>query len=167
MTDSGDTNERAPQMNDDLTLESPAFDDHDYIPKKYTCDGEDVNPPLLISGISGEAKALALIVEDPDVPASIRDDGMWDHWVVFNIAADMREIKEGEQPDGTAGKGTNGSLTYHGPCPPDGEHRYFFKLYTLDEFVDAPEGASKDEVIEAMTGHVLQKTELVGLYERE
>jgi Raf kinase inhibitor-like YbhB/YbcL family protein len=105
-------------------------------------------------------------MDDPDVPKEIREDGMWDHWVLFNLPANLREINEGEEPLGTRGKGTSGNLDYFGPCPPDREHRYFFKLYALDKELDLPEKATKQQVEHAMEGHVLVKAELIGRYER-
>jgi len=136
------------------------------IPSKYTCDGEDTNPQLSFTGVPENAKTLVLIMDDPDVPKHLREDGMWDHWIVFNIPPETSGINEGQEPPGTHGKGTSGNLKYHGPCPPDREHRYFFKLYALDSSLDLPEGSSKKEVEEAMQNHIIEKTELVGLYER-
>ena len=149
-----------------MKLQSTAFEDGGKIPLKYTCDGENINPPLAISDVPAEAKSLVLVMDDPDVPKTIREDGMWDHWVVFNIPPTLREIKEGEEPEGVHGAGTGGNEDYFGPCPPDREHRYFFKLYALDAAVDLPEKASKQQVEEAMEGHIIVQTELMGLYER-
>ena len=150
----------------DLKLTSLEFEDGKKIPSKYTCDGDDVSPPLAITGVPNEAKSLVLIMDDPDVPKSLRPDGMWDHWVVFNILPDTTEIAEGVEPQGVYGKGTSGNLQYHGPCPPDREHRYFFKLYVLDTELDLNEGVTKAEVEKAMENHILEQAELVGLYER-
>ncbi|MDO8752063.1 MAG: YbhB/YbcL family Raf kinase inhibitor-like protein, partial [Candidatus Wolfebacteria bacterium] len=111
-----------------MKLTSSAFLHNGKIPAKYTCDGEDMNPPLAISGIPEGAKSLVLIMDDPDVPKNLRADGMWVHWVVFNIPPDVKDIAEGVEPAGVHGKGTSGDLAYQGPCPPDREHRYFFKL---------------------------------------
>jgi Raf kinase inhibitor-like YbhB/YbcL family protein len=149
-----------------MKLSSPVFENGSKIPSKYTCNGEDINPPLNISGVPSSAKSLVLIMEDPDVPKNLRPDGMWDHWIVFNIPPDTGEILEGRDPRGVNGKGTGGNLGYMGPCPPDREHRYFFKLFALDKTLDLPEGAKKVEVEKAMKGHVLEKTELIGLYEQ-
>lgn len=87
-----------------------------------------------------------LIMDDPDVPRNLREDGMWDHWVVFNISVDVQEISEGSEPSGTSGKGTNGETGYYGPCPPDREHRYFFKIYALDSELDLEEGSDKSTI---------------------
>jgi Raf kinase inhibitor-like YbhB/YbcL family protein len=149
-----------------MKLESAAFEHGGKIPSKYTCDGENSNPPLTIADVPSGAKSLVLIMDDPDVPKTIRKDGMWDHWVVFNIPPDLRAIKEGEEPEGVQGAGTGGNEDYFGPCPPDREHRYFFKLYALDAKLDLPEKASKRQVEEAMEGHIVAQTELIGRYER-
>ncbi|MGH2414421.1 MAG: YbhB/YbcL family Raf kinase inhibitor-like protein [Microcystaceae cyanobacterium] len=149
-----------------MKLTSSAFEHQGKIPSKHTCDGENINPPLTISDIPTQAKSLVLIMDDPDVPKRLRQDGMWDHWIVFNLPASLTEIKEGEEPIGTHGIGTSGSLGYYGPCPPDREHRYFFKLYALDTKLALPEKATKQQIETVMEGHILEKTELMGRYER-
>lgn len=149
-----------------MKLTSSVFGHGERIPSKYTCDGENVNPPLEISEAPGGSRSLALIMEDPDVPRDLREDGMWDHWVVFNLPPDLREIQEASEPPGTAGVGTNSETGYFGPCPPDREHRYFFKLFALDTKLDLPEKSTKADVEKAMEGHVLEQTELMGKYER-
>ncbi|MFH1354326.1 MAG: YbhB/YbcL family Raf kinase inhibitor-like protein [bacterium] len=149
-----------------MKLTSTEFANNGTIPAKYTCDGEDVNPPLTIAGVPASAKSLVFIANDPDVPKSIREDGTWDHWVVFNISPDTTEIAEGHEPDGVHGMGTGGNTDYHGPCPPDGEHRYFFKLYALDTMLGLDEGASKAAVEQAMAGHVLAGAVLMSRYAR-
>ncbi len=149
-----------------MKLSSSAFDQEGKIPSKYTCDGANVNPPLEIADVPAGAKSLVLIMDDPDVPKNLREDGMWDHWVVFNVPPSVREVREGEEPPGTHGTGTGGNEDYYGPCPPDREHRYFFKLYALDTELDLPAKASKAQVEEAMEGHILEKAELMGKYER-
>lgn len=150
-----------------MKLNSPAFGHEGKIPTQYTCDGENINPPLSILEAPGATQSLVLIMEDPDVPKNLKEDGMWDHWVVFNIPPKLREILEGKEPEGTAGTGTNGELGYYGPCPPDREHRYFFKLFALDTKLELPEGATKPEVEKAMNGHILDETHLMGRYERK
>lgn len=145
-----------------LILTSSAFKDGQSIPSKYTCDGEDINPPLEISGVSINAKSLALIMDDPDAPV-----GVWTHWVKWNIPANTTSIPEGQEPQGVSGKGTGENLSYKGPCPPDKEHRYFFKLYALDAILNLQEGADKKELEETMKGHILQQAELMGLYNRK
>lgn len=150
-----------------MNIQSSAFQNGMPIPEKYTCDGADTNPPLSFLDVPAEAKSLVLFMDDSDVPKSIRPDGMWDHWVVFNILPDTREIKEDAIAPGVYGKNTFGKTAYGGPCPPDREHRYFFKLYALDGVLDLPEGASKKDVEQAMEGHILAKAELMGTYNRQ
>jgi Raf kinase inhibitor-like YbhB/YbcL family protein len=149
-----------------MKLTSSAFSQGEKIPSIYTCDGDNVNPPLEITGVPHDAKSLVLIMDDPDVPKNLREDGMWDHWVVFNIPPDTRIVEENSEPEGTPGIGTNGETGYFGPCPPDREHRYFFKLFALDTLLDLPEKTTKTAVENAMAGHVLFHAELMGRYER-
>lgn len=150
-----------------MKLTSQAFEHEGSIPPKHTCDGENISPPLSIEGVPEKAKSLALIMDDPDVPKNLREDGMWDHWVVFNIPPSTSEIPEGQEPEGVHGKGTGNNTDYYGPCPPDREHRYFFKLYALDTELDLKEGATKAEVERAMAGHIIEETQLMGRYERQ
>lgn len=150
-----------------MVISSPTFDNNSSIPLKYSCDGENISPPLQIADVPTKAKSLALIMDDPDVPKSIRPDGMWDHWVVFNIPTDTQQIPEGQEPNGVHGVGTGGNKEYYGPCPPDREHRYFFKLYALDIQLDLSEGATKVDVEQAMQGHIISQTQLMGRYQRQ
>jgi Raf kinase inhibitor-like YbhB/YbcL family protein len=143
----------------ELTVTSPAFENSKNIPSKYTCDGNDVNPPLNIEGIPKEAKSMVLIVEDPDAPM-----GLWIHWVVWNIPP-TSTIKENSAP-GTQGLNTSRSHSYGGPCPPSGTHRYFFKVYALDTILDLRSNSEKENVEEAIQGHALAKGEIIGLYRR-
>lgn len=152
-----------------LTLLSPAFGHEETIPSKYTCDGENSIPPLAIEGVPQGTVSLTLIVDDPDIPESVaarlgKDE--FDHWVVFNIPPSQTRIGEGDIPDGLQGANSAGSTRYTGPCPPDGEHRYLFKLYALDTMLALREGATKEEVLTEMEGHVLESTTLMGRYER-
>ncbi|MFQ5661627.1 MAG: YbhB/YbcL family Raf kinase inhibitor-like protein [Candidatus Paceibacteria bacterium] len=149
------------QLMDTLKLTSKSFENNGNIPSRHTCDGEGISPELSIEGIDENAKSLVLIMDDPDAPS-----GTWDHWVKFNISTSTTQIKEGGEPDGASGVGTSGNREYFGPCPPDREHRYFFKLFSLDTELELEEGATKREVEKTMEGHILQQTELVGLYER-
>ena len=150
-----------------MKIESPAFKNNTAIPKKFTCDlpaqaGGNVNPHLSFSDMPKGTKTLALIVDDPDAPV-----GLWVHWMLWNISPDTAEIKEGSVPEGAVeGLTSFGRPGYGGPCPPDGEHRYFFKLYALDTELDLPATADKEVLEEAMVGHVLDKAELIGLYSR-
>lgn len=149
-----------------MELTSPAFAANALIPARYTCDGDNVNPPLIMTGVPAEAASLVLIMDDPDVPKHLRPDGMWDHWVVFNIPPQTREIGENSEPEGVHGLGTGGNREYYGPCPPDREHRYFFKLYALDCRLELPPGVSKTKVEQAMVGHILAEAQLLGRYNR-
>lgn len=147
-----------------MKITSSAFEHGGKIPSKYTCDGEDINPGLVISEVPGEAKSLVLIMDDPD---AVKPAGkVWDHWIVWNIPADTTEIAEGEKPKGMHGRGTSGNLNYHGPCPPDAEHRYYFKLYALDSELDIAEGSTKKDVEEAMKGHIVAQAAIMGKYRR-
>lgn len=156
----------AASQGDNMKLTSSAFTDKGNIPAKYTCDGTNINPPLHISDVPSTAKSLVLILEDPDVPKTIHPNGMWDHWIVFNIPPNTQDIKEGQAPAGKYGVGSAGSEKYQGPCPPDKAHRYFFKLFALDTLLSLPEKATKQQVQQAMQGHIVAKTELVGMYVR-
>ncbi len=149
-----------------MQLSSSAFTHGGKIPIRYTCEGEEFNPPLRIQGVPVETISLVLIMDDPDVPAAVRDDRMWVHWIVFNMPPDTAEIKEDTSPPGVLGSGT-GRLGYQGPCPPDREHRYFFKLYALDCMLPLREGSTKEEVEAAMKGHILARSELLGHYEKK
>ncbi|OGI82266.1 kinase inhibitor [Candidatus Nomurabacteria bacterium RIFCSPLOWO2_02_FULL_42_17] len=149
-----------------MKIESSAFADNQIIPARYTCDGENFNPPLFFGDVPSEAKSLVLIVEDPDVPKNIRSDGMWDHWLVWNIPPETREIAENAVISWPTGKNTGGKNTYGGPCPPDRQHRYFFKLYALDVTLNLLSASGKKELLQAMDGHILAQAQLVGLYAR-
>jgi Raf kinase inhibitor-like YbhB/YbcL family protein len=142
-----------------LTVTSPAFENNKLIPAKYTCDGDDVNPLLIIEGVPEETKSLVLIVDDPDAPM-----GTWDHWVVWNIPPTKR-IEENSVP-GVQGLNDFRKHSYGGPCPPSGTHRYFFKVYALDTKLDLNQNSKKKDIEKAMKDHILAKGELVGLYSR-
>lgn len=151
-----------------MRITSPAFGNNKTIPSLYTCDGNNINPPLRIDDVSQEAaKSLVLFMDDPDVPRAIRPDGMWVHWVIWNIPAGTVEILENSIPQGVIGKNTGGKAEYGGPCPPDREHRYFFKVYALDTVLSLPSGSPKADVEKAMSGHILDSAELVGRYRRQ
>ena len=141
---------------------SAVFKNGEMIPKKYTCDGEDVSPPLTIEGVPTNAKSLTLIVDDPDAPM-----GTWNHWLVWNIDPKTKEIGENSVP-AEAVLGTNdfGKLDYGGPCPPSGTHRYFFKVYAFDTVLNLPQGAKRNELETAMKNHILDQEELMGKYSR-
>jgi Raf kinase inhibitor-like YbhB/YbcL family protein len=149
-----------------MHLKSPAFKEGGIIPSVYTCEGKNISPPLEIGDAPKEAKSLVLIMDDPDVPAFVRPDRMYDHWVVFNIPPSTHKIAENAPPSGIHGKNTAGKNQYTGPCPPDREHRYFFKLYALDKMLDLPAGATKRQVEEGCKGHILSHCQLMGRYEK-
>jgi len=151
-----------------IQVSSPAFAEGDRIPVKHTADGDDVSPELRWSGAPPNTKSFALVCEDPDAPR-----GNWTHWVLFNIPADKTSYAEGvpaekELPDGARqGKNDFGKIGYGGPSPPKGKpHRYFFKLYALDTKLDLPAGATRQQVLDAIKGHVLAEGQLMGLYGR-
>ncbi|MBD3208190.1 MAG: YbhB/YbcL family Raf kinase inhibitor-like protein [Candidatus Nealsonbacteria bacterium] len=146
-----------------MKITSPAFEKNGEIPEKYTCDGEDVNPPLEISGTPETAKSLVLIVDDPDAPM-----GTWDHWLVWNINPGISKIEEDSLPKGAV-QGTNdfGKNPYGGPCPPSGTHHYHFKIYALDKSLDLEASANKSNLEKEMDGHILDWAELVATYQRE
>jgi Raf kinase inhibitor-like YbhB/YbcL family protein len=148
-------------LNKNMKLSSKVFE-NGKIPLRYTCDGENINPLLEISQIPENAKTLALIVDDPDAPTKV-----WVHWVVWNISTKMNVIAENSVPLGAI-QGINdmGKEGYNGPCPPSGTHRYFFKLYALDDFLDLPAGSTKEKVEKAMQDHIVDKTELIGSYSK-
>lgn len=142
-----------------LNVASAAFNNMGYIPRKYTCEGDNINPPLQIGPIPEEAKSLVLIIEDPDAPG-----GTWLHWLVWNIPASHR-INENEIP-GEEGLNDFGNTAYGGPCPPSGVHRYYFKVYALDDLIDLPGGSQRSKVEAAMRDHIVAYGELVGLYKK-
>jgi hypothetical protein len=154
--------EKGKEIQEALKIESLAFNNGGMIPLKYTCDGENINPPLVITGIPENTKSLVLIVEDPDAPV-----GTWIHWTVWNISPATNEIPENSVPQGAVEGITDfGAPGYGGPCPPSGKHRYFFKLYSLDITLDLATSASVEDIEEAMQGHIIESAEMVGLYER-
>lgn len=146
--------------NNVLSLSSRAFSQNSRIPEKYTCDGENVNPPLRIENTHSDAQSLALIMDDPDAPK-----GTFVHWILWNIHPQTTEIGENAIPE-KAEQGYNnfGKHSYGGPCPPSGSHRYFFKLYALDTRLNLGPQTMKDDLVKAMEGHIIDATELIGLY---
>jgi hypothetical protein len=147
---------------ENMKIESTAFGNDEMIPVNYTCDGEDINPPLTISGVPVDAQSLVLIVDDPDAPA-----GTWLHWAVWNIGPATTEIPENSVPVGAVeGETDFGTPGYRGPCPPSGIHHYFFKLYALDTTLELGVSATVQDIEEAMDDHILESAELVGLCER-
>ncbi len=143
-----------------MKLTSPEFANNELIPRKFTCQGDDVNPALIIEDMPSATKTLALIVDDPDAPM-----GTWVHWVVYNIPVISR-IDENSIP-GEQGMNNFGRLNYGGPWPPSGTHRYFFKIYCLDAELNTEASSNKKALEKAMQGHILDKAELVGLYKKK
>ena len=143
-----------------LKVTSPAFEYEGMIPEKYTCDGKNISPPLDIKNIPEEAKCLVLIIDDPDAPVTA-----WVHWLVWNIPVTHR-IHENEM-HGVEGMNDFQQQHYGGPCPPSGTHRYFFKLYALNELLDLPSNSKKMQVEKAMSEHIIAFGELIGLYKRK
>ena len=144
-----------------MIIKSPAFKNNEYIPAKYTCQGDDISPPLLIQDIPDNAKSLALIMDDPDAPM-----GTWIHWVIFNIPL-IDKIEENAVPGTLGTNDSNPDGTYGGTCPPSGVHRYFFKIYALDILLDIAPGITKGELESAMKGHIIEEAAIVGLYKKE
>ena len=145
-----------------MQLKSPAFSQNGVVPAKYTCDGQNISPPLQIAETPENAKSLVLICDDPDAPGTT-----WTHWTVWNIDPTTTEIVEGKTSAGsTQGVTDFGEVGYGGPCPPSGTHRYFFKLYALDTSLNIPYQAKKEDIEKAMAGHVIDQTQLVGVYSR-
>lgn len=143
----------------DLVVKSSAFESAKQMPSKYTCDGENISPPLSIENIPENAKSLAIIMEDPDAPA-----GLFIHWVAWNIPP-VNEIKE-NTTDVAVGLNDAKKLGYFGPCPPIGTHRYFFKVYALDTKLNLGTFIEKRDLENAMSGHVFAQGELMALYRR-
>jgi len=143
-----------------LKITSPAFAEGGMIPAKYTCDGDDVSPPLAVEGAPAGTTSLALIMDDPDAPA-----GVWVHWVVWDIDPKTADIREDSSP-GTEGVTSFRKTGWGGPCPPSGTHRYVFKLYALERKLGLPASATKDELLKAMEGRILAQTQLTGKYKR-
>ena len=149
-----------------MKLSSPAFAEGELIPSKYTCDGENVSPPLEWEGVPEQAKSLALITDDPDAPS-----GVFVHWLLFQIPVSEKGLTEGagarSSEGGIHGKNGFGKVAYGGPCPPSGTHRYYFRLYALDAQLTLQSGASRSELDSAMRRHILTEAELMGRYARE
>ncbi len=150
-----------------IQISSSAFRNGQMIPSDYTCDGDDLSPPLEWSGVPKDAKSLVLISDDPDAPM-----GDWVHWLIYDMPPTVTRLSEGvpsvEQLEtgGVHGQTDFGTMGYGGPCPPGGVHRYFFKIYALDTLLHLRAGVTQKELLRAMKGHVLAEGELMGKYER-
>ncbi len=148
-----------------MQLMSPAFKDGEVIPLDYSCNGDDISPPLIWNSIPQDTDSLVLICEDPDAP-----NGTWSHWVLYNIPPSVAELEEEIPPvamlDNGAIQGMNdfGDIAYGGPCPPSGEHRYFFRLYALDTMLDVEAGMSREDILNIIQPHILAEADLMGVY---
>ena len=143
-----------------LAVTSSAFREGKKIPSRYTCDGNNINPPLTIGKVPGEAESLVLFVEDPDAPG-----GTFDHWIVWNIPP-FNPIEENTVP-GIEGRNSAGNTGYIGPCPPHGKHRYLFTIYALDAELHLLSGSEKNEVMKAMENHIIALGTLTGTFEKK
>ena len=145
-----------------ISITSAAFKAGEKIPRIYTCDDQNVSPPLDWTGVPTDTASLALIMDDPDAPA-----GTWVHWVLFNLPAGTSQLAQGKNGGGTEGKNDFNKIGYGGPCPPRGStHRYYIKLYALDKSLDLKAGATKAQLESAMKGHILAQGQLIGVYGR-
>jgi Raf kinase inhibitor-like YbhB/YbcL family protein len=151
-----------------IAVTSPAFEDGGMIPKKFTCDGENISPPLNIGDVPTETRSLTLIADDPDAPG-----GTWVHWVLYNLPPKTTELPESMPVDEKIQNDARHGVTdfrefgYGGPCPPSGTHRYYFKVYALDTLLDLSGRVTKADVVKAMQGHVLAEGQLMGRYARQ
>ena len=144
-----------------MALTSPAFNDGEPIPERFSCDGDDISPELDWFGIPEGTTSLALVMDDHDAPG-----GTWVHWVLYNLPMDLTGLREGMTGVGLDGTNSWGRTGYGGPCPPSGTHRYFFQLYALDINLDLEPGADKAALLNAIEGHILGQAELMGTYSR-
>jgi Raf kinase inhibitor-like YbhB/YbcL family protein len=145
-----------------IQITSSAYNDGGNIPRLYTCDDQNVSPPLAWTGVPTNTVSLALIMDDPDAPS-----GTWVHWVLFNLPPNLTSVEQGKSGGGKDGVNDFGKLGYGGPCPPRGSnHRYLIKLYALDSILDLKAGATKAQVESAMKGHILAQGQLMGRYGR-
>jgi len=156
--------EKATEGETDMSIQltSSAVKEGENIPRIYTCDDQNISPPVMWSGIPENTKSLALIMDDPDAPA-----GTWVHWVLFNLKPDLTSLNGGDTGGGIEGKNGFNRVGYGGPCPPRGStHRYFIKLFALDRMLDLKEGVTKAQVEDQMRGHILAQGQLMGRYGR-
>lgn len=146
-----------------MEITSPKFKNGETIPKKYTCEGANISPPLNFTNIPAETQSLVLMVEDPDAKAN-----PWVHWLVFNIPSNAKGFEENSIAEGsTQGLCNGNTFGYEGPCPPENEHRYLFKLYALDAILNIPEASDRKSVLREIDGHVIEEAILVGRYQQE
>ncbi len=154
-----------------LSLTSDTFTQGGGIPARYTCEGDDISPPLKWTGAPSGTKSFALVMDDPDAPDPAKPQRVWVHWVVYNLPANTVGLPENASKPGLpkgalAGKSDSGKSLYGGPCPPIGRHRYFFKLYALDTELTGLSSPNKADLTQAMQGHVLASAELMGTYQK-
>lgn len=147
-----------------MKLESPSFENGGRIHSTYSCEGAGISPALRFVDVPREALTLALTMHDPDVPKTLREDGNWDHWVVWNINPEKDGLREGEIPDAEVGLTTSNTHAYTPLCPPDGSHRYIFNLYALDTKLYLDKDIRRADLEDAMRGHIIAKDELIGYY---
>jgi Raf kinase inhibitor-like YbhB/YbcL family protein len=158
----------APNGGKEMQIASSAFTEGNIIPAKYTCDGQDISPPLEWKDVPAGTKSFALITDDPDAPG-----GTWVHWVLYNIPPNTTKLGENIKPEKESANGMRQGnndwprIGYGGPCPPGGTHRYYFKLYALDAILDLNPGATKAQLVQAMKGHILAEAQLMGKYRRQ
>jgi Raf kinase inhibitor-like YbhB/YbcL family protein len=146
-----------------MEITSPVFQNNNFISEKYTCDGQNINPPLIIDNTPINTKSLVLIVDDPDAPS-----GIWTHWTIWNISPTISEISENSLPTGAVEGITSwGKSGYSGPCPHSGTHRYFFKLFALDTILDLSSSSNVDQLLAAIQNHILTKTEIIVKYSKK
>lgn len=152
----------------DIQITSPAFKNQEMIPAKYTCDGQNISPPLEFTNIPEDTRTLALIVEDPDAPM-----GTFTHWITYNMPPDIAELPEALPDDETLMNGARQGINdfdrigYGGPCPPKGTHRYYFRIYALNAVIDSTSMVNKQDIWEKMQGQIITAGELMGKYKRQ
>ncbi|MBI4231865.1 YbhB/YbcL family Raf kinase inhibitor-like protein [Candidatus Peregrinibacteria bacterium] len=145
-----------------MKILSADFENEGTIPAKYTCDGDDVSPPLTLAEVPEDAESLVIISDDPDAPA-----GTWVHWLMWNINPATTEFPANSVPtDAVEGTNSFKNIGYGGPCPPSGVHRYYFRVYALDTVLDLPEGSTREALDQAMEGHIIDRGELMAKYSR-
>jgi Raf kinase inhibitor-like YbhB/YbcL family protein len=150
-----------------LKITSPAITEGGMIPAKYSCDADKVNPPLVFSGVPATAKSLALIIDDPDVPKTMIPSGEFVHWIVWDIPPTSKGMPEADPTAATKGLNGTGKQGYVAMCPPDREHRYFFKLYALDQMLGSAKITNKADLEAAMKGHIVAEAQLMGRYPKK
>jgi hypothetical protein len=154
-----------------MVLQSDAFTQNGEIPRGFTCEGDDISPPLAWSGVPGEARSLVLVVDDPDAPDPQAPTMTWVHWLLYNLPANIENLPMAVNiaeysPEAAQGVNDWRRTGYGGPCPPIGRHRYFHKLYALDTVLEGLDKPAKNDLLDAMEGHILDQAELVGTYQK-